>query len=89
MLLRRHKINAATLCDVEAEKEVQKTTYGDELNYEEEPDKFPCSSSFTKTSINRMSTAELQELAAEQGIEDAREINGSELKKILIEKFRL
>lgn len=88
MLLRRHKINAATLCDVEAEKEVQKTTYGDELNYEEEPDKFPCSS-FTKTSINRMSTAELQKLAEEHGIEDAREINGSELKKILIEKFRL
>lgn len=88
MLLRRHKINAATLCEVEAEKDIQKEIYGKELNYEEEPDKFPCSS-FTKTSINRMSTAELQELAEEQGIEDAREINGSELKKILIEKFRL
>lgn len=44
---------------------------------------------YSKTTINRMSTAELQELAEEQGIEDAREINGSELKKILIEKFRL
>ena len=32
---------------------------------------------------------ELQKLAEEHGIEDAREINGSELKKILIEKFRL
>ena len=89
MLLRRHKINAATLCDVEAEKEVQKTTYGDELNYEEEPDKFPCSSSFTKTSINRMSTAELRKLAKEQGFSDVEEINGSDLKRMLIEKFEL
>ena len=31
----------------------------------------------------------LVEEMKEQGIEDAREINGSELKKILIEKFRL
>ena len=88
MLLRRHKINAAALCDVEVEKEVQKTTYGDELKYEEEPDKFPCSS-FTKTSINRMSTAELQELALENGIGGADEMTGAELKKVLIEKFGL
>ena len=88
MLLRRHKINAATLCDVEAEKEVQKTTYGDELNYEEEPDKFPCSS-FTKTTINRMSTSDLQAFATEQGIDNAEELTGAELKKLLIEKLGL
>ena len=88
MLLRRHKINAAALYDVEVEKEVQKTTYGDELKYEEEPDKFPCSS-FTKTSINRMSTAELRKLAKEQGFSDVEEINGSDLKRMLIEKFEL
>lgn len=45
--------------------------------------------SYTKTEINRMSTAELQELAKEQGIENAENITGAELKKILIEKFGL
>lgn len=44
---------------------------------------------FTKTDINRMSTADLQTLAAEQSIENANEISGSELKKLLIEKFGL
>jgi len=88
MLLRRHKINAATHCNVEAEKEIQKATYGNELKYEKEPDKFSCSS-YTKTSINRMTTEELRWLALEQGIENAGEISGSELKKILIEKFEL
>lgn len=45
--------------------------------------------SYTKTEINRMSTAELQELAKKQGIENAESITGGELKKILIEKFEL
>lgn len=44
---------------------------------------------YTKTEINRMSTAELKELAAENGIENSEEMTGSELKKILIEKFGL
>ena len=43
----------------------------------------------TKTEINRMSTAELQELALENNIEGANEMTGSELKKVLIEKFGL
>ena len=43
----------------------------------------------TKTEINRMSTAELQELALENGIEGANEMTGAELKKVLIEKFGL
>ena len=43
----------------------------------------------TKTEINRMSTAELQELALENGIECADEMTGAELKKVLIEKFGL
>lgn len=47
------------------------------------------SKSYTKTEINRMSTADLQTLATEQGIEDAEELSGSELKKVLIEKFEL
>ena len=43
----------------------------------------------TKTGINRMSTAELQELALENGIGGADEMTGAELKKVLIEKFGL
>ena len=43
----------------------------------------------TKTEINRMSTAELQELALENDIEGANEMTGAELKKVLIEKFGL
>lgn len=44
---------------------------------------------YTKTEINRMSTADLQKLAAEHGVSGAEEISGAELKKILIEKFGL
>ena len=51
----------------------------------------PVSSSFnyTKTDINRMSTADLQILAKEQGIGGAELLSGAELKKLLIEKFNL
>lgn len=44
---------------------------------------------YTKTEINRMSKAELQALAEETGIEKAFDTSGSELKKMLIEHFRL
>ena len=44
---------------------------------------------YTKTEINRMSTAELQELALENAIDGADEMTGAELKKVLIEKFGL
>lgn len=44
---------------------------------------------YTKTEINRMSTAELQNLAAAEGIENAFETSGNELKKILTEHFNL
>ena len=43
----------------------------------------------TKTEINRMSTSELQELALENGIDGADEMTGAELKKVLIEHFKL
>lgn len=43
----------------------------------------------TKTEINRMSTAELQELALENAIDGAEQMTGAELKKVLIEKFGL
>ena len=49
----------------------------------------PVRNEHTKTEINRMSTAELQELALENDIEGANEMRGAELKKVLIEKFGL
>ena len=44
---------------------------------------------YTKSDIQRMSTADLQTLAAEEGIENAFETSGNELKKILVEHFSL
>lgn len=90
MLLRRHKINAARQSEnVTADSVRQDMVYGNELDYEPENDKFSGSSKYTKTMINRMSTSDLQSLAKEQEIENADEISGSELKKMLIEKFGL
>ena len=44
---------------------------------------------YTKTEINRMSTAELQTLALENGIDGADGMTGADLKKVLIEHFGL
>lgn len=44
---------------------------------------------YTKTDINNMSTEELQNLAALEGIENAFETSGNELKKVLKEHFGL
>ena len=44
---------------------------------------------YTKSEINRMSTAELHELALENDIDGAEQMTGAELKKVLIEKFGL
>lgn len=49
----------------------------------------PAGKAYTKTEINRMSTAELKTLAKEQGIDRAVDMTGSELKKILIQKLGL
>lgn len=92
MLLRRHKINVAKQSEeVTADNVRQEAVYGDELKYEEEQDKFPAqpTSDYTKTAIKRMSTADLQTLALEQGIENAMELTGAELKELLIEKLGL
>ena len=42
-----------------------------------------------KSDITRMSTANLKELANEQGIEGADDMSGADLKKVLIEHFGL
>lgn len=44
---------------------------------------------YTKTEINTMKTADLQNLAFENDFENAYEMTGAELKKALIEHFRL
>ena len=44
---------------------------------------------YTKTEINRLSTAELKQLAKKQQIDGAESMTGSDLKKVLIEKFGL
>lgn len=44
---------------------------------------------YTKTDINRMSTAELKELALANGVKNAEEMTGAELKKCLISAFGL
>lgn len=58
-------------------------------NVPEEDDISTSPGAYTKTDINRMSTADLQALAAEHGIDGAEEISGAELKRILIEQFGL
>ena len=45
--------------------------------------------SYTKTEINRMSTADLKKLAKSENVKDAEDMNGADLKKVLIEKFGL
>lgn len=44
---------------------------------------------WTKTKVNRMAADELRKLAVENGIVNAEEISGADLKKMLIEKFGL
>lgn len=44
---------------------------------------------YTKSEIQRMTTADLQNLAAAEGINDAYETSGNELKKILTKHFNL
>ena len=41
--------------------------------------------SYTKTEINRMSTADLKELAEKNGLDNS--LSGAELKKLLIEHY--
>lgn len=52
-------------------------------------DKLGASFDYSKTTINRMSTSDLQAFATEQGIDNAEELTGAELKELLIEKLGL
>lgn len=61
-------------------------TSTDEKKIDEIVEKQP---QYTKTDINRLSTAELKALAKEQAIDGAEDMTGGDLKKVLIEKFGL
>lgn len=65
--------------------EVEKSTsdFSQYMNPPEEP------KAYSKTEINRMSTAELKELAKEQNVDNSESMTGADLKKALIEKFGL
>ena len=65
-------------------KPVEEVKKVEEVKVVEEPVK---EVAYTKTEINRMSTADLKELAKEQGIDD--ELSGADIKKALIKKFGL
>ena len=44
---------------------------------------------YTKTDINRMSTSDLKSLAISERIDGVEDMSGAELKKVLIDKFKL
>ena len=67
----------------EVAKEEVADDFSQYMNAPEETKEF----AYTKTEINRMSTADLKELAKENGIDDS--LSGAEIKKALIEKFEL
>ena len=69
----------------EKPKEDDFSQYMNQPEIEEESTK----AKYTKTEINRMSTAELKSLAIENGIDGANEMTGADLKKVLIEHFKL
>lgn len=49
----------------------------------------PNEKKYTKTEINRMSTAELKTFAKEHEVDNAKDMTGAELKKVLIDKLGL
>ena len=59
---------------------------------EEIPDIFPgekSSGGYTKTEINRMSTADLKELAREHEVSNVDDMTGQDLKEYFITRFNL
>lgn len=57
------------------------TSFAEEISEEQK--------TYTKTEINRMPASELKALAIKHEIAEAEEKSGTELKKLLIEKFGL
>lgn len=94
MLLRRHKTTLQKKISPPADIAPQ-GGFLDEQNAEPLPftddgaDEPKSDKHYTKTDINKMNTAELQELAAAEGIENALETSGQDLKRILIDHYGL
>lgn len=74
----RNKAGEPLIASDEPEKTADFTQYMNEPIHE-----------YTKTEINRTSTSDLRVIATEQGVENAEELTGAELKKLLIEKLGL
>ena len=72
---------------IEKVEEVKEKNFLDEFAETVAEDRNAKKIIYTKTEINRMSTADLKELAKEQGVDD--ELSGADIKKALIKKFGL
>ena len=72
---------------IEKVEEVKEKNFLDEFAESVAEDRNAKKIIYTKTEINRMSTADLKELAKEQGLDD--ELSGADIKKALIKKFGL
>ena len=72
---------------IEKVEEVKEKNFLDEFAETVAEDRNAKKIIYTKTEINRMSTADLKELAKEQGLDD--ELSGADIKKALIKKFGL
>ena len=91
--MRRHKINSVKegKPNNPVEDTQQEELYGKELKYKakDEEKENTEEKPYTKTDINKMNKASLQELAAENEIDGAYDMTGEELKEALIEHFGL
>lgn len=83
MLLRRHKREQKLKEMIANRKPVEES---DVVSQQIEPESEKV---YTKTEINRMSTADLKELAINTGVEGANSMTGAELKTYLINLFGL
>ena len=68
---------------IEKVEEVKEKNFLDEFAENLAKEEF----AYTKTEINRMSTADLKKLAKENGLDDS--LSGAEIKKALIDKYGL
>lgn len=74
-----NKLGTPLIKLVDKAAKVEKNVEKKEVSLEEKVK----SSGLTKSDINRMSTAELQELAKDFGVADAEEMSGNQIKKLL------
>lgn len=71
---------------IEIEKDIKIDDFSQYMNPPEESTE-ATETEYTKTEINRMSTADLKELAEKNGLDNS--LSGAELKKLLIEHYGL